>query len=260
MSVFVEECRQEWKRLGVPDLLADEMAADLEADLAEAEADGVSDAEFLGESDPRRFAANWARERGLVSEEPPKPKSRKRLWIGLAVGLVVLGFLLGIAGVATFAKPKLTASRGRSVQIFPPAHLVRVPALVGLQLCHAYRVAHSRGFDLGFHVDRKTMSRCRGSVVVHQRPAAGALVPRHWAMTLRTRLDPVRVPNLVGRNECAAERVLGPLGLHVRHFDNLKPRAHAHVCGRRVVSQNPKAGRMIQPPHAVTVLLRGAKS
>jgi hypothetical protein len=42
MTAFVEECRREWKRLGVPDLLAEEMATELEADLAEAEADGVS--------------------------------------------------------------------------------------------------------------------------------------------------------------------------------------------------------------------------
>jgi hypothetical protein len=50
MTAFVEECRREWKRLGVPDLLAEEMATELEADLAEAEADGVSAAEMLGES------------------------------------------------------------------------------------------------------------------------------------------------------------------------------------------------------------------
>jgi len=254
MSVFVEECRQEWKRLGVPDLLADEMAADLEADLAEAEAEGVPAAEILGESDPRRFAATWAGERGLVPEEPPTPKSRRRFWILLAVGLVLLGFLLGIGGVVAFAKPKVTAvQRGQSVQVFPPAHLVRVPALVGLQLCHAYRIAHSRTFDLGFRINRKTMSGCRGSVVVHQRPSAGALVPRHWPLALRTRQDPVHVPNLVGRSECDAENILNPLGLHVRL--GLRPCQH-----RRIVSQNPKAGQLIQPPHAVTVWLRGAKS
>ena len=85
MPAFIEECRYEWKRLGVPDSMAEEMATELEADLAEAQADGVSAAEILGESDPRRFAATWARERGLVSDPPPK-KSRKWLWIGLAVG------------------------------------------------------------------------------------------------------------------------------------------------------------------------------
>ena len=89
MPAFIEECRYEWKRLGVPDSMAEEMATELEADLAEAEADGISAAEILGESDPRRFAATWARERGLVSDPPPK-KSRKGLWIGLAVGFVLV--------------------------------------------------------------------------------------------------------------------------------------------------------------------------
>jgi hypothetical protein len=260
VTPFVEECRREWKRLGVPDLLAEEMAADLEADLAEAQADGVSEAEFLGESDPRRFAATWASERGLVPERPPKQKSRKRFWIVLALGLVLLGFLLGIAGVATFAKPKVSVSRGQSVGVFPPAHLVRVPALVGLELCQAYRIAAARGFDLGSHVTGTTTSRCRGEIVVRQSPSAHALVPRHWRLVLRTRQAPVRVPNLVGRSECKAEHILNLLGLHVRHFENLSPRRHARVCDRRVVSQNPAPGRMLQPPHAVTVRLRGAKS
>ena len=38
MSKFVNECSKEWKRLGVPESVSNEMAADLEADLAEAEA------------------------------------------------------------------------------------------------------------------------------------------------------------------------------------------------------------------------------
>ena len=37
MSDFVEQCRREWKRLGVPDPLAEEMATDLATDLGEAE-------------------------------------------------------------------------------------------------------------------------------------------------------------------------------------------------------------------------------
>jgi hypothetical protein len=80
MTAYVEECRQEWKRLGVPDLLAEEMATELESDLAEARADGVSATEILGESDPRRFAATWASERGLVAEPAPPRKTRRR-WI-----------------------------------------------------------------------------------------------------------------------------------------------------------------------------------
>src|SRR6185503_379116 len=102
MTAFVGECRQEWKRLGVPDGLAEEMAAELESDLAEAEADGVSAAELLGESDPRRFAATWARERGLVSEPSPQ-KRRRRVWpwVVLAVFLLVVGGSVTLA-LSTF--------------------------------------------------------------------------------------------------------------------------------------------------------------
>src|ERR1700756_438095 len=72
------------------------MAAELESDLAEAEADDVSAVEILGESDPRRFAATWARERGLVSERAGE-RHRKGLWVGLAVAVVGLG--LGFAAL-----------------------------------------------------------------------------------------------------------------------------------------------------------------
>ena len=93
MPAFIEECRYEWKRLGVPDSMAEEMATELEADLAEAEADGVSAAEMLGESDPRRFAANWASERGLVSE-PAAPTKRRRTWPWIVVAVVLFLVLL----------------------------------------------------------------------------------------------------------------------------------------------------------------------
>jgi hypothetical protein len=183
MTAFVEECRQEWKRLGVPDGLAEEMATDLEADLAEAQADGVSATEMLGESDPRRFAANWASERGLVSEQPPR-KSRKRLWTWLVVGLVVLlvpGVLIPLALV--------TATSGHSgasgpVRVAPPipVHVVRVPNLVGLKACTAERAARDAGLDVG-HVPR---SRC-DALVIGQRPAAGKGVRRQDTLTLRLR-------------------------------------------------------------------------
>lgn len=73
MSDFVEQCRREWRRLGVTDPLAEEMAADLASDLEEAEAEGVSAAEYLGASasDPGSFAASWARERGIIPAHRP---------------------------------------------------------------------------------------------------------------------------------------------------------------------------------------------
>jgi hypothetical protein len=80
VSQFVDQCRQEWSRLGVPDPAANEMAADLEADLKEAESEGVSAEEVLGNGafDPRSFAASWAKERGLVQSAPTLPAPAAR--------------------------------------------------------------------------------------------------------------------------------------------------------------------------------------
>ncbi len=80
MSQFVHECRKEWKRLGVPEAVSNEMAADLEADLAEAEAEGASPEEVLGNGvfDARSFAASWATARGVVGPGPRVLGSMRR--------------------------------------------------------------------------------------------------------------------------------------------------------------------------------------
>jgi hypothetical protein len=102
MSDFVEQCRREWSRLGVPDPPADEMAADLAADLEEAEADGVSVEELLGSSafDPRSFAASWAAERGIIPIAPGGGNAPRRPFVLVAftalaaIALVVAALLL----------------------------------------------------------------------------------------------------------------------------------------------------------------------
>lgn len=93
MSEFVEECRREWRRLGVSDPVANEMAADLTADLEEAEAEGGSLEDVLGNSafDPRRFAASWAVARGVTGPQPP---SRSPLWRPPVA--IALTFILGV--------------------------------------------------------------------------------------------------------------------------------------------------------------------
>ena len=105
MSDFVEQCRQEWKRLGVPDPLAEEMAADLASDLGEAEADGVSAEEFLGSSvfDPRSFAASWAGERGIIPVPPSRGTARRRpillvAFTALAATTLIVAALLLLTG------------------------------------------------------------------------------------------------------------------------------------------------------------------
>ena len=100
MSDFVAQCRQEWKRLGVPDPLAEEMATDLASDLAEAQADGVSAEELLGHSafDPRSFAATWAAERGIIPAPAGRARRRPPVLVAFtalaAVTVVVAALLL----------------------------------------------------------------------------------------------------------------------------------------------------------------------
>lgn len=113
MNEFVDECRREWRRLGVPDPVANEMAADLTADLDEAEAEGGSPEDVLGTSafDPRRFAAAWAAARGVTS--PPileVPAPRPTPW---AIALTVcVGVVIVLAGLALFV-----GSSSRSVAV-----------------------------------------------------------------------------------------------------------------------------------------------
>lgn len=70
MNGFVDECRREWRRLGVADPVAAEMAAELAADLEEAEAEGASAEDVLGGGiDPRAFARTWAGERRVIPSQ-----------------------------------------------------------------------------------------------------------------------------------------------------------------------------------------------
>jgi PASTA domain len=182
MTAYVEECRQEWKRLGVPDLLAEEMATELESDLAEAQADGVSTAEILGESDPRRFAATWASERGLVAEPAPPPRKRRR-WLWVLVGLVVVVLLAWIATViGLFAAASVsvqTSVRSPVQPVTVPA--VLVPNLVGMKASRALSFARGRGLDPVV----TSVSPHPGDVVIAQTPAAGARIRRGATVVIR---------------------------------------------------------------------------
>lgn len=170
-TAFVEECRREWKRLGVPDALAEEMATELESDLAEAEADGVSASELLGESDPRRFAATWAGERGLVSEPPPQ-KRRRRVWpwVVLALFLLLVGLFVTLA-LSTLGGGSVSSHGAQPRTVLTPARRLTVPDVVGMKACQAVRVA----LDAGLIVRHVPRTRCN-AVVVAQTPTPGSSV------------------------------------------------------------------------------------
>jgi hypothetical protein len=134
VNEFVEECRAEWKRLGVPDPVADEMAADLAADLAEAEAEGVSAEAVLGNSvfDPRSFAAAWAAERGVIRQPPPNGRRLPRRWV-LAVLVGAFALIAAVGGALIVTSPSsparlaLTGPGGNS----PPGDPSRAVLVVG---------------------------------------------------------------------------------------------------------------------------------
>jgi hypothetical protein len=139
VSEFVEECRREWRRLGVPDPVANEMAADLTADLDEAEAEGGSPEDVLGNSafDPRRFAAAWATARGVTGPLTPDRLSpwRPRAVIVLTVllGALTFGAALGLlVGRSTssiaFAARRIVAGPGPFRFFQPGPGRIVVPA------------------------------------------------------------------------------------------------------------------------------------
>lgn len=132
MNEFVDECRREWRRLGVPDPIANEMAADLTADIEEAESEGGSAEDVLGNSafDPRRFAGSWAVARGVTA--PPVSASPHRRWplVAVLVGCVALFALVGaflVGGRQSASAVALIGrnlARSRSVRVFPRSPLV----------------------------------------------------------------------------------------------------------------------------------------
>jgi hypothetical protein len=108
---FVEHCRREWKRLRVPDAVADEMAAELAADLQEAAAEGASPEEVLGSgaSDPRSFAASWAAERAVIPPTPLTVRLRRSL-IQPATAVLTIVAATG-AALVIFASPNAPVSK-----------------------------------------------------------------------------------------------------------------------------------------------------
>ena len=105
MSEFVKECRREWRRLGVPDAVANEMAADLTADLEEAAAEGGSAEDVLGSSsfDPRRFAASWATARGVTAPPNSDNPSRYRSTLAIALMTTMAVLTIGVGLVLLLA-------------------------------------------------------------------------------------------------------------------------------------------------------------
>ena len=109
------------------------MAADLTADIEEAESEGGSAKDVVGNGafDPRRFAGSWAMARGVTA--PPAISSPSRRWPVLAFGLIASSALLALGaavlvGGRQSAAAISSASRNlggpRSVRVFPGSPIV----------------------------------------------------------------------------------------------------------------------------------------
>lgn len=114
MNQFIEECRREWRRLRVPRSIADDMAAELQSDLAEAVADGVAPEDVVG-GDARAFARTWAAERGAARTR------RREAFVIAAIALFVAIAITG-AALVFFASPS------QSVQTALPRALLARPS------------------------------------------------------------------------------------------------------------------------------------
>jgi len=145
MSDFVEQCRREWRRLGVADPVAEEMAADLASDLGEAEAEGVSAEELLGSSvfDPRAFAASWAGERGIIPVPPSRGNARRRPLVLVAFTALATITLIVAALLLLTGQPRvsLVATRPTRAHLPSPPPAIVVPPGPGRQVLHANTAA-----------------------------------------------------------------------------------------------------------------------
>jgi hypothetical protein len=131
VNEFVDECRREWRRLGVQDPIANEMAADLTADIEEAESEGGSAEDVLGNSafDPRRFAGSWAVARGVTA--PPASAALRRRWPALVIGIAGCAALLAVVGAVLVGGRQSAAAVSsvsrigpRSVRVIPGSPIV----------------------------------------------------------------------------------------------------------------------------------------
>jgi hypothetical protein len=117
---FVDACRREWERLRVPAEVAEEMAAELRSDLAEAAADGVASEELLGAgaADARGFAASWASERGVVPARRPR---RTGVLAGAAVAVAAIGLAVGLLSARSTTPKQAAPSQAAPAASLHPA-------------------------------------------------------------------------------------------------------------------------------------------
>ena len=121
MNDIVEACDRTWRSLGVDSETRHELATELRDDLSAAAADGHGPESLIG-TDVRRFAEEWARERGAT-------RSRSRL--GLVAAAAAVGCVLTWMPLAFHINPSWLRHLLASTSV-PPRSLLGVLLLYGM--------------------------------------------------------------------------------------------------------------------------------
>lgn len=195
MSEFVQECRREWRRLGVPERDANEMATDLEADLAEAAKDGVAAEEVLGEStfDPHAFATSWAQERGLIPRRRSVFEPQRQLVVLAVAVLAAAGLTVGLLFAFRHSSPSPVGLTATAQQPATTIAAIPVPDLLRLQQEQAVAVAQSAGLLVRIVLVRtptQATNSAPAGTVIAQDPSAGTSVARGSTVTLNVSNPP----------------------------------------------------------------------
>jgi beta-lactam-binding protein with PASTA domain len=134
---------------------------------------------------------------------------------------------------------------------------VAVPNVVGLTQSSAQEAITTAGLTMGVITQAYSATVPAGSVI-SQNPAAGSSVPPGSAVDLVVSRgnQPVTVPNVVGKPETPARRVITRAGLVV---GNVTRAFSTTVAKGSVISQNPAAGTSALPGTAVDLVVSKGK-
>jgi serine/threonine-protein kinase len=186
---------------------------------------------------------------GVVTSQNPAPgaKASKGTLVGIEVS----------EGSATTTQTTTTPTLTTPPTATTPRPGTKVPRVVGMGQSAAFARLEGSGFRAdSFPV---ASSRLRG-LVVSQRPAAGTRAPPHSAIRISVSLGPgarpLRViPDVTGKSESAAKRVLVQVGFTVRAVSS----ADVTTPGAVVARQKPSADTRVRAGSQVLIYLGPAQ-
>jgi beta-lactam-binding protein with PASTA domain len=181
---------------------------------------------------------------GLVISQVPAPgaKAQKRSVVGLNAS----------DGPSTSTNATTTTATTTTATTTPTPTAKPLPDVVGMGQLEALKQLEAAGFRVDSYP--AASDRPRG-LVVTQRPAGGTRAPAESLVRINVSLGPGRrplrvVPDVVGKNESAAKRLLAQVGFTVRTVAQATEGAAA---GTVVVDQKPPSGN--RAPAGSQVLL-----